>query len=119
MMIKMKKGTFIFLSSFRAKAPTRGTSIYSASKIFVETFLSTIGKEYGALGINTVSIRLGAFDGKMFYEMGEEKKAQIMQAIGNRRLGSPNDLQNVIRFIVENNYLNGGIIDLDGGLSYN
>ncbi len=117
-MIKVKSGNFIFLSSFRSQVNARGISIYSASKAFGEKFFEILGKEYGAMGIYSVSIRLGCFDGRMFDVIDEKKKKEYILSIGNRRLGSSKDLIKTINFIVENNYTNGGVIDLTGGISF-
>ena len=118
-MIKIKSGNFIFLSSFRSQATTRGVSIYAASKSFCETFFQVIGKEYGSLGVFSNSIRLGCFDGRMFDIVEDKKKINLTSAIGNRRLGTSEDLMKAIEFIIDSNYSNGGILDLTAGISYN
>ena len=118
-MLKIKSGNFIFLSSFRSQATTRGTSIYSASKSFCESFFEVIGKEYGSLGIFSNSIRLGCFDGRMFDSIDDKKKDNLISAIGNRRLGTSEDLMKAIDFIIDSKYSNGGILDLTAGISYN
>ena len=117
-MIKIKSGNFIFLSSFRSKATTRGVSIYSASKSFCESFFEVIGKEYGALGVFSNSIRLGCFDGRMFEVVDDEKKKRLISAVGNRRLGTSEDLMKAIEFLVDSNYSNAGVLDLSAGISY-
>ena len=117
-MIKIKSGNFIFLSSFRTQATTRGVSVYAASKSFCETFFQIIGKEYGALGIFSNSIRLGVFDGRMLNVLDHQKKMDLKYAIGNRRFGTADDLLKAIEFIIDSEYSNGGILDLTGGISY-
>ena len=118
-MIKIKSGNFIFLSSFRSQTTTRGVSIYAASKSFCETFFQVIGKEYGSLGIFSNSIRLGCFDGVMFNDLETQKKINLISAIGNRRLGTSEDLMKAIEFVIDCNYSNGGVLDLTAGLSPN
>lgn len=90
-MLKIKKGNFIFLSSFRALLGSKGTSIYSASKAFGETFFQTLGKEYGPVGIYSNVIRLGFFDGKMTDYFKDQEKNEIIKNLGLRKLGDNTD----------------------------
>lgn len=117
-MKKIKAGNFIYLSSFRAVTNARGISLYSAAKAFGEKFFEVIGKENGIFGVYSTSIRLGCFDGRMIRVLSDEKIKQLILSVGNRKLGSPNDLIETIKFILSNNYTNGGVIDLTGGISF-
>lgn len=117
-MKKLKNGQFIYLSSFRSTHTARGISLYSASKAFGEKFFEVIGKENGAFGIFSNSIRMGYFDGRMTNVMGSKKIKDFELSIGNRRLGKESDLINCIQYILDNPYTNGGIIDLSGGISF-
>lgn len=117
-MIKIKGGNFIYISSFRATTTARGITLYSAAKAFGEKFFEVIGKENGFFGIYSTSIRLGCFDGRMIHTLGEDKVKQFTLSVGNRRLGTADDLVKTIKFALENNYTNGGVIDLTGGISF-
>ena len=117
-MIKIRSGQFIYLSSFRSSTTCRGVSLYSASKAFGEKFFEVIGKENAAFGVYSASIKMGYFDGRMTNIMGEEKIKQFKLSIGNRSLGSSEDLLKSIEYIIQNNYTNGGTIDLTGGISF-
>jgi len=118
-MIKIRAGQFVYLSSFRATATSRGISLYGASKAFGEKFFEIIGKENAALGVNSGSIRMGYFDGRMTNIMSEDKIKSFKMSVGNRKLGTSEDLLKAIDFMIENNYTNGGTIELTGGISYN
>ena len=39
-----------------------------------------------------------------------------MAGIPARRLGLPNEIAQTIEFILENDYINGRVIEIDGGL---
>ena len=118
-MLKIKSGKFIYLSSFRSQETSKGTSIYSSSKAFGEKFFEIIGKEYGSKGIYATSIRMGYFDGKMLEKMDPKISNNLMFKIGNRRLGNSIDLYETLEYIIRNDYTNGGIIELTGGINYN
>ena len=117
-MLKIKSGQFIFLSSFRAVTTARGISVYSASKAFCEKFFETIGIEYGSHGIYSTSIRLGCMEGRMIDVIQGEYKANLLKNIGVKRLGTSDDVVNTIDFILANNYVSGGVIDLSSGISF-
>ncbi|OFW79991.1 MAG: hypothetical protein A2887_06725 [Alphaproteobacteria bacterium RIFCSPLOWO2_01_FULL_40_26] len=117
-MVKIKAGNFIYLSSFRAQTTSRGVSLYSASKAFGEKFFEVIGKENAIFGIYSTSIRMGYFDGRMTNLMEPEKIKKFTLSIGNRKFGCKADLIGAIKFILANNYTNGGVIDLTGGISF-
>ncbi len=117
-MIAARYGTLIYLSSFRATTTARGISVYAASKAFGEKFFEVIGKEYGRFNISSVSLRLGYFDGRMLDPFKEEELQRMKRQIAVNRLGTGQDVVAAIDFVLANRYLNGGVIDLQGGLSF-
>ena len=116
-MIRERFGRIVYLSSFRAGSPVRGTTIYSASKAFGETFFSAIGKEYGRFGISSVSIRMGYFEGGMFDDYDEHARKNATQSVSMKRLGSQTDLAAAVRSCFAQPYLNSGVVELNGGLN--
>ena len=54
----------------------------------------------------------------MTTELDEKKLKGIRLNSGNRRLGQAKDLINAINYILENNYTNGGVLDLTGGINH-
>ena len=118
-MLKIKSGQFIYLSSFRSQQTSKGTSIYSASKAFGEKFFEIIGKEYGSRGVYSTSIRMGYFNGKMLDKMDPKIAENLLNNIANKRLGNSKDLKEAVEYIINNNYTNGSVMDLTGGINYN
>jgi NADP-dependent 3-hydroxy acid dehydrogenase YdfG len=116
-MIHAKFGRLIYLSSFRATNPIKGTTIYSASKAFGESLFSGIGKEYGRFNISASTIRMGFFDAGMMDDYQEEAKSKAKQSISLNRLGASSDLESAITFCLDNPYLSSGVIELNGGLN--
>lgn len=117
-MIKYKYGRLVYLSSFRAEHRARGSSVYSASKSFGESFFSSIGKEFGNLNIISSSIRMGFFEGKMSDVISKELMDLYLKRVALRRKGSALELSSAIWFALNNSYTNGGILELDGGISF-
>ncbi len=117
-MVKRKKGRLINISSFRAKAPSKGTSIYSSIKSFSETFFNVVGLEYGRFNITSNSIALGFAESKLLSNFDDEKIRKFTQNISKRKLLPSNDFLLTLKFLIESEYTNSSIIDLNGGLSF-
>ena len=92
--------------------------MYSAGKAFCERFFSGIGIEYGRLGITSCVLRLGYFDGRMLDAFSQDQKKTILSKISLRRLGTGEDLKRAIEYAVQNDYVNGGAIDIQGGIDF-
>ena len=82
-----------------------------------ETFFKGIGREYGRLNITSHIIRMGAFDGKMLHDLGDNYIKSVKKKISLGREGTPDELSNAIKFCEENPYTNNGIIEINGGLN--
>jgi NAD(P)-dependent dehydrogenase (short-subunit alcohol dehydrogenase family) len=117
-MVSTRYGRFVYLSSFRAQHPTRGVSIYAASKAFGETFFKAIGLEYARFGVSSVSIRMGYFHGGLLQDFSDDRIRGISANIARGRLGTPADLTPIIELAMQADYLNGSVIGLDGGLDF-
>ena len=115
-MMRIKNGCFIYLSSFRAIKPTKGTLIYSGSKAFNEIFFKGLGFEYGSFNITSHIIRMGAFDGRMLHSLGKDYNDKVLKKISLSRSGTAKELCNTINFCINNPYQNSGIIEINGGL---
>jgi 3-oxoacyl-[acyl-carrier protein] reductase len=117
-MVRSKYGSMVFLSSFKSLHFGAGTSLYSASKAFGETFFSAVGKEYGRLGIRSAVIRMGYFDGKMLDQLLSEKPESRPISLKTAAVGTADELCSAIKFIIENPMTNGGVLEFDGGLNF-
>jgi len=116
-MVRSRFGRFVYLSSFRTKAVVRGTSIYSASKAFGEAFFRSVGIENGRFGVTSASIRMGYFAGGLLSDVSVERLAALKSQTSLGRLGTPEDLSMAISYVLNSEFTNGGVIELEGGLS--
>lgn len=112
-----KYGRLIYISSILSASPIKGTSIYSSSKSFCDTMIKVFAQEYGKNNVTANSIQLGYFDGGLTYKVPENVLETVKKNIPNKRLGLPNELSLMINQIIQNEYLNGSVIKLTGGLN--
>ena len=115
-MIEKNYGRVIVMSSVFSELNVPKNSIYCASKAFVDRLISTANKENIKYGITCNSIQLGYWDGGMCYRVEEKYQTMAKDKIGLKRWGSMQELYNTIDFIVENEYICGTNLRIDGGL---
>lgn len=112
-----KKGVIINISSISAQGNI-GQSAYAASKAGVEALTKTWSKELGMFGIRCACIAPGFFNTPSTRESLNEhmlKKWEKAAPLG--RLGELEELLSAVVFIIQNDFFNGKVIALDGGLT--
>ena len=115
-LIEKKYGRIISISSVFAELNVPKNSIYCASKAFVDRLVSTANKENIKYGITCNTIQLGYWDGGMAYRIEKKYQEMAKEKIGLKRLGTIEELYNTINFIIENEYISGTNLKIDGGL---
>ena len=115
-MIEKKYGRVISISSVFSELNVPKNSIYCASKAFVDRFISNANKENVKFGITCNTIQLGYWDGGMCYRVDEKYQEMAKEKIGLKRWGKIEELYNTIDYIVENEYVSGTNLRIDGGL---
>ena len=117
MVARRCKGVVISISSVSA-AGNPGQSAYSAAKAGVNALTRTWAKELGPLGLRFAAIAPGFLDTESTRAaLSETVLAKLQQMIPLRRLGNPASIYQTARHIVENDYLTGSVVEVNGGLS--
>ncbi len=109
------KGVIINISSI-SRAGNFGQSNYAAAKAAVAALTTTWAKELARHGIRCAGIAPGMIATEMTAAMRPEAREKINAGIPLGHMGSPTDISDTAAFIIENNYINGRIIEVDGGL---
>ena len=115
-MIENKYGRVISISSIFAELNVPKNSIYCASKAFVDRLIGGANKENIKYGITCNTIQLGYFDGGMCYRVEEKYQERAKEKIGLKRWGKIDELYNTINYIIDNEYVCGSNIRIDGGV---
>ncbi|MBU2537292.1 MAG: SDR family NAD(P)-dependent oxidoreductase [Proteobacteria bacterium] len=116
MLAKRSKGVVISISSISAKG-NPGQSAYSAAKAGVNALTHTWAKELGALGLRFAAIAPGFLDTPSTHTaLSEAAVTRLQQQIPLRRLGDLESIYLAARHIIENDYLTGTVLEVDGGL---
>lgn len=116
-MVKTRsKGVIINISSISSYGNV-GQSAYSASKAALNALTITWSKELGMFGIRCVAIAPGFIDTpSTAAALTEAKIKSYKNATPIGRMGKTDELVHSVKFIIENDFYNGTILNLDGGL---
>ena len=110
-------GVIVNISSI-AKSGNIGQSNYAASKAGVASLVTTWSRELARFNIRAVGIAPGVISTDMTDSMKPEALERIEKMIPVRRLGDRRELAQAVLFVIENDYMNGRLIELDGGLRF-
>ncbi len=112
-----ERGVIVNTASIAAFDGQIGQAAYSASKGGIVGMTLPIARDLAKQLIRCVSIAPGTFDTAMLAGLPEEARAKLAEAIPHpHRLGRAEEFAALVRHIVENPYLNGEVIRLDGAL---
>lgn len=111
-------GRIINVSSITAKRGDNTTVfVYGASKGALMTITKSVARELGPFGITSNAVAPHAIMTKMMSYWDEEKKKSIAEKIPVKRLGTVQDVSNLIMFLAsdESSFINGETININGG----
>lgn len=112
-----ERGVIINTASVAAFDGQIGQAAYSASKGAVAAMTLPIAREFATSLIRVMTIAPGVFETPMMAAMSEETKLSLGSQVPHpARLGRPSEYADLVRHIVENPYLNGETIRLDGAI---
>jgi pteridine reductase len=114
-LLKKVNGSVINLIDIHAERTLEDHPIYSATKAALKSLTLSLAKDYGKTircnGISPGAILWPDNDG----ELSENAKQEILDKVPMQRLGDVKNIAQTALFLVENSYINGQIINVDGG----
>lgn len=112
-----QRGVIISTASVAAYDGQIGQAAYAASKGGIVALTLPAARELARFGIRVLTIAPGLFLTPLLAELPQEVQDGLASAIPNPpRLGKPSEFAALVRSMVENDYLNGEVIRLDGAL---
>jgi 3-oxoacyl-[acyl-carrier protein] reductase len=108
-------GLIINISSI-SRAGNMGQSNYSAAKAGVAAMTVTWAKEFVRYGIRVNSISPGFIGTELVRSMKPEVLAKLEGMIPAGRVGEPDEIAHTVQYLVENDFVNGRDIEIDGGM---
>ena len=114
-MIRIGRGGCIINISSLSRAGNFGQSNYSAAKAGVAALTVVWAKELARYEIRVNAIAPGFIKTEMVASMKPELLEKMAAGIPAQRLGEPDEIAATAEFIFANDYLNGRILEIDGG----
>ena len=114
-MINRKKGSIINISSIFGIIGASCESIYSVSKAGMDALTKSLAKEFSLSNIRVNSIAPGLIDTDMNNDLSKEDIKSLEEEIPLRRIGRPEEVAQTVKMLIENEYITGQIIEVNGG----
>lgn len=117
-MMKARNGKIINISSVVGIAGNAGQTNYSASKAGIIGFTKSLAKEVASRNILVNAVAPGFIETNMTDVLKQEVKDEIAKNIPLKRMGTPKDVANVVKFLAseDSSYITGQVISVDGGM---
>ena len=111
------RGVIVNTSSVAAFDGQIGQPAYAASKGGVHAMTLPVARELARYGIRVVTIAPGIMETPMLMGLPQAAQESLGQQVPHpSRLGRPDEYAALVQHIVENDYLNGETIRLDGAI---
>jgi NAD(P)-dependent dehydrogenase (short-subunit alcohol dehydrogenase family) len=112
-----ERGVIVMTASVAAFEGQIGQAAYASSKGGVAALTLPAAREFAQFGIRVNTIAPGIFHTPMLMALPEEAQKSLAAAVPfPKLLGRPDQFAALARHIIENSYLNGEVIRLDGAL---
>jgi len=113
-------GRIISISSSQTVHPAPGFAVYGGSKSAAKTFVEVLAQELGPRGTTVNSVVAGPIDAGFLDGADPAYKAGMAEAAALRRLGTPEDIADVVAFFAsaDARYITGQHLVADGGATH-
>jgi NAD(P)-dependent dehydrogenase (short-subunit alcohol dehydrogenase family) len=114
-------GTITLTSGFLARRTVAGTYVKTAMNAAIEAFAKVLAKELAPIRVNVVSP--GLTDTEAYRAMDDRSRQAMLErasaSLPAGRYGHPEDLAKAYLFAIDNAFVTGAVIDVDGGALIN
>ena len=112
-----ERGVIVNTASIAAFEGQIGQAAYSASKGGVVGMTLPMAREFARIGVRVMTVAPGVFHTPMVDGMPPAVYDSLCAQVPfPSRLGTPEEFASTVAFILENRYLNGGVIRVDGAI---
>ncbi len=116
-MISRQSGVIVNVASVWGEVGASCEVAYSASKAALIGFTKALAKEVGYSGVRVNCVSPGVVDTQMNARFSEDDLALIKEEIPCGRMGTGEEIASAVVFLVENEYVNGVNLSVNGGFS--
>jgi acetoacetyl-CoA reductase len=115
-MTEQGSGAIVNMSSYVGEAGNMMQANYSAAKAGLLGYTKTAALELADSGITVNAVCPGFIETDMTDAIPDEVQEKITKTIPMGRFGQPEDIAQAVRFCIENEYMTGATLDINGGI---
>jgi len=117
-MMKRRSGRIVNIASVVGLTGNRGQANYAASKAGMVGFSKSVALELASRGVLVNVVAPGFIETDMTAELPEEARSALSERIPLGRIGRPEDVAGVVRFLAgpAGSYMTGQVLVVDGGM---
>jgi 3-oxoacyl-[acyl-carrier protein] reductase len=116
-MLRQSSGRIINISSVVGHTGNAGQIPYTMEKAAMDAMTKSLSKELWGRNILVNSVAPGFIDTDMTSELTEDLQQGILSSIPLGRMGTPEEVADVVVFLARHgDYINGSIIHVNGGM---
>lgn len=117
LMIRNRSGRIVNISSVVGSTGNPTQSIYGMTKAAIDNFTKTAAMEFAEYNILVNSVAPGFIDTQMTRALSDEARQFIMSRVPLKRLGSPEEVAKMVRFLAtDGSYCTGCVYHVNGGM---
>lgn len=116
-MLKQRSGTIINMSSVVGLMGNAGQVNYAASKAGVIGLTKALARELGSRHITVNAIAPGYIETDMTDVLSDKVKKAMYDQIPLKRFGQTEEIAQTVEFLINNRYITGQVIEVNGGLN--
>jgi 3-oxoacyl-[acyl-carrier protein] reductase len=109
-------GCIVNVSSVLARKALTGSALYRASKAALEELTRQFAFELGPRGVRVNAVAPGFIETPMTEGIDDAMKEKIRSQISLGNFGTPEAVASAVCQLIENDYINGAILSVDGGM---
>lgn len=116
-MLKQRSGTIINMSSVVGLMGNAGQTNYAASKAGMIGLTKALARELASRHITVNAIAPGYVETEMTDVLSDKVKDVMLNQIPLKRFGQAKEIAQTVDFLINNKYMTGQVIEVNGGLN--
>ncbi len=116
-MIRAGSGIIVNISSILANHGLIGSAVYRATKAALEATTKQFALELGNRGVRVNAVAPGFIETPMTAAIPIDRREALLSKISSGKFGHPAAVAEAVGYLIENDYINGAVLRVDGGLT--